>query len=466
MRPAHLAVVPALETGSSLAGPALNLPDEFWTARPVLRHIRDAARSRFASPDAVLGAVLARQSAYLNPGDNVDLYSTGNGAPMTVFAIILGHPGTGKGQAVRCATDLLTVPKHLTDEFRARSLGSGEGMIEAYYGMADDIGPKGEPVKVRAQVRSNVLFELDEGESLLKVITGRSGTTVAQMIRSAWSGENLGQANASAERDRQLLAGGYSMGLVIGFQPDTIGPLFDPKQVGGGTPHRFLFCSALDPDAPEELPPWPGPLNSTPTNSGPRPDAPPVQHVLKDRAIRAEIIATRRAVLTGHTTLSEQDTHATQFRGRIAAHLARWDGRQDVTAEDWELAGMVMGTSAAVRDSAIAHGRSLAAREAEERAQRVVSVGVRTADAVAENTEKREQVAFTNCVSVLVRRVARDANVPAVEHRQLKDASGRYRAHFSAALDYAVDRGYLVPEKAGRGNRYRVGPNAPEVLDA
>jgi hypothetical protein len=86
-----LLALPGTETPD--AGP--NLPDEFWTARPVLEHIRAAARARMAPPDAVLGAALARQGAYATPGDGVDL-GIGRPTPFTVFAVLYGPPGAGK----------------------------------------------------------------------------------------------------------------------------------------------------------------------------------------------------------------------------------------------------------------------------------------------------------------------------------------------------------------------------------
>ncbi len=46
-----------------IARPAAGLDDSFWTARPILDHVRQAARSRLVAPQAVLGAILARIAA-------------------------------------------------------------------------------------------------------------------------------------------------------------------------------------------------------------------------------------------------------------------------------------------------------------------------------------------------------------------------------------------------------------------
>jgi Bifunctional DNA primase/polymerase, N-terminal len=445
-----------------------NLPVEFWEARPVLRHIRAAAQCRFTSPDAVLGAVLARESAYAHPRNGVDL-GLGGSSPLTVFSILLGPPAAGKGRSLRCAADILPVPGWLVG-FQQRSLGSGEGMVEAYYGLVlPPPGPDGKPGKggkVHKQIRANVLFVHDEGEALVKIITGRSGTTIAQTIRSAWSGESIGQANASAERDRQLDEGGYSIGLVVAFQPDTIGPLFDPTQVGGGTPHRFLFVSALDPAAPDDPSPWPGPL-VVPEPHDPelvrqRSPGTPTRYVLTDEKVRAEIQATRRAVLRGQVEIPEQDTHATLLRGRVAAHLARWDGRTNITGEDWRLAGMVVATSGRLRDSAIEHGQARAARDAEVRKRshvdRQVAASVATADAIERRTEQR----VARGAAVLARKV-RDADPKGLTRRAMKDAAGRYRDVFDAALGNAESRGWITSYRGGRGLRYRPGPNVGDV---
>ena len=440
----------------------LYLPEGFWHARPVLTHIRQAAESRMAGPDAVFGNCLARQGAYVHHGDTVDLRGKGFGVPLSIFAVLYGGPGAGKGESASCCQDLMPVPGHLVD-FRERSIGSGEGLIEAYYGLETEYDDQGNPgkAKVRRQVRHNVLFRVDEGEALTKLISGRTGTTLAETIRSAWSGENIGQANASADRDRQLLRGQYSIGMQIGFQPSSIGPLFDQQQTGGGTPHRFLYFSALNPNTPDDEPAWPGPLDL--------PEMPhpwiATQYQLEDEAIREEIRNERRAALRGEATVSEQDKHATQMRGRVAAHLARWDGRIAVNAEDWHLAGMVMATSAAVRDSAIEHGRNEAAAEAQERKRTFVDRTVSAHQAVAAFEEQEQLKRVSRGAAVLARRV--DKENGAVKHSDLRAAAGRYKKQFAGCLSYAIDAGWITRNgELGAGAEYVCGPNLAEVPDA
>jgi hypothetical protein len=204
----------------------LNLPATFWESRPSLRHVRDAAWSAFASPDAVLGNLLAREGAYAAPGDGVDL-GIGRPAPLTTYVVAYSPPGGGKTTAARVAAELRPPSADLTTAgYRERPLGTGEGMVTSFMALRPDKDDPEGKAKTMQQVRHNVLFVMDEGEALFRS-NARSGTTVMQTLRAMWSGVTVGQANASAERDRQLDAGKYSTGLVLNFQPDTIGPLFD-----------------------------------------------------------------------------------------------------------------------------------------------------------------------------------------------------------------------------------------------
>ena len=77
------------------AGAGLNLPAEFWDARPVLAHIRQAAHSRLLSPDAVLAAVLARVAAATPPLWKLPAVVGGTSTVSTYVALV-GPPGTGK----------------------------------------------------------------------------------------------------------------------------------------------------------------------------------------------------------------------------------------------------------------------------------------------------------------------------------------------------------------------------------
>lgn len=444
----------------------LNLPAEFWDARTALRHVRVAAWSRCCSPDAVFGNLLAREGAYAHPGDGVDL-GTGDPSPLTTYAVPYGPPGTGKTTAARVAGQLRPPPRYLVG-FRERPLGSGEGMIAAYLQLVAPDGDDGRPdpkaPKVLTQVRDNVLFVMDEGEALLKS-AGRSGSTVMQTLRAMWSGAAAGQANASADRDRQIDAGKYSTGAVLNFQPDTIAPLFDADQVGGGTPHRFVFLSATDPNIPDVMPEWPGELEVPGLADGGLArqwsGGGPVTFRLVDDGVRADIRARRLAVARGDVQIAEQDTHTTLVRGRVAAILARWDGRTDITGDDWRLAGTVVETSARVRDAAIAHGRDRAAREAREAVESYVQREGKAEVARLAAVESHTDARIVRGAAVLARKVWDAAG--GLDGRGLNNALGsRYRELRRAVLDHAAAEGWVVlPPEGERGGRYLRGPSQP-----
>ena len=467
IQPPLLASVPTGPEGSEEApdGAGLNLPASFWQERESLRHIEQAARARWASPDAVLGVAFARLSSYLHPADTVDL-GIGCG-PLSVFTIVYGPSSAGKGTAARTGAELLVPPESVAlGTFRERPLGSGEGITESYFAMVTESGATGKSVKVHKQVRSNVLFTADEGEAVLKT-AGRKGTTIATTIRRAWSGEILGEANATAERDRQLERGAYAIGMILAFQPATIASLFDENEVGGGTPQRFLFFAADDdslPEAPpEDLPEWPGVLTVPTVRLAP---GEPCRFALNDEDARQEVRMTRWRGLRRQHEPGQLDGHELQQRGRVAALLALLEGRWLITGDDWRLAGEVVQTSARVRAAAVRYGVEQAAKRAQaaddrhvRREERVEAARLTVADLAVE-----QRVAHV--AALLARKVLRDAAAEGLVKRKLYDAAGRYRRDTAAALEHAVSSGWLVVEEAGRSARYRVGPRIGEVVEA
>jgi hypothetical protein len=220
------------------------IPDEFWKARDVYGQIRQAAHARMVSGDAVLHTALARISAMREP----TLYiANGFGkSSANYFAAPVGPSGTGKSVAANTLDELLPLPVYLAgpDAFAdGVPIGTGEGIVEAYMGMEPD-----EEGKVRrAQVRRNAFMFVDEGETFTKLCE-RTGSVLATTIRSGWVGQTIGQQNASNDRTRILRKGAYSLGMAIGFQPETALPLI--LDTATGTAQRFAWASAVDPAVP------------------------------------------------------------------------------------------------------------------------------------------------------------------------------------------------------------------------
>jgi hypothetical protein len=325
------------------------LPDAFWTSRPVLAHIRAAAWSRQRCPDAVLGAVLARVAA-LVPHDLGLPAIVGAEAGLGLLVALIAPPGTGKSTAVAIGAELL--PEGPGAGLVTLPVGSGEGLAEAMY-ETRHVTVEGKRQTERTLAHRNVLQVIDEGHKAL-TIGARQGSTLFATWRSVFSGQPLGEANASAERTRTVPAGGYSVGIVALFQPDVLGPLF--ADLATGTPQRFLYLWATSPEIParQDAPPWPGALEfEVDTQRAARElFATRQYHARVHVAVRAAIEADDLARARGITSQDDWTGHRNLVRLKVAAFLGLLDGRPEVMPDDWRLAGMVLDVSDAVRRAA------------------------------------------------------------------------------------------------------------------
>lgn len=434
------------------AASRLLLPEEFWASRKVLQHIRQAAHARNRSGDIVLAGVLARLAAMLPPEIKAD---TGVGGPasMNLYVILLGASGTGKSSAAWIPAHLLLPPPRV--EFMdGLPLGSGEGLAEAY--MGDQVieseetyktGPrKGEPkVKiVRGQVRHRALFYADEGESLTKQMFGRNGTTVGESLRRAWSGGTLGQFNGKEVNSRVVEAGSYSLGLVVGFQPETAVPLLE--DFAAGTPQRFLWFHTLDPSIPEHLLTDPGPLHLPLIRNG-------FGHKPKitfDREILHQIRAEDRLRVMGEITPAPLDSQKPVTLVKVAVLLAILESRLHVGMTDWQLAHTVWETSCHVRDWVMAYGSRQRAEEHEQKTAAYVDRELRTHRAKSTADTKVKRIAKN------IARHAHGGRAKTVGEARVRIAL-RDRDLFGTALEYAEGEGWI--EVAG--DKITPGDSAP-----
>lgn len=423
------------------------LADEFWTSRPVLAHIRQAAQARLASPDVVLGSVLARLSAsvpfnYELPGIR------GGSATLNTFAVSVGSSGAGKSSGNKVAAELLSMPADVIEA----PLGSGEGLAELYMGEVE-IEEGGKKVKKRQQVANNVFIYVDEGAQMIDMMS-RKGATLGESLRRAWSGETLGQSNATSDRTRHVRGGMYALGLFVGFQPEVAGHLL--KEMTHGTPQRFLWLSANDPNAPDDDVEWPGELE--------RPTIPNaiqaahrqmrggfIRYTLDVHPdIREPLRREQRRRLRGDVALDEFDSHRPLHMLKIAGLLAILDGRLDVDLEDWRLATMVWETSCRVRTRVIAD-----VRRHEEAAE----------NARVERHATREQAAEVarQDAGKKVQRIGRKlalyvhAEDGLLRSRLRGKLPGRERPLFDGAIEYAIDEGWVVEQDG----RYMCGASKP-----
>lgn len=436
----------------------LNLPPEFWGARPVLKQIQLAAHSRLVGADVVLHSVLTRLSA-LWPHQLKINNGIKDGACANLFSAAVGPSGSGKTSGISVARSLLPRPPWLDRaEFADdRPLGTGEGIAEVYMGTKsvpkkDDHGVvlqdlKGaiKTEKVRAQVIHNALMHADEGEALAKLIE-RSGATVGETLRRAWIGGTIGQSNGRVETTRVVEQGRYSLGMLIGFQPETAQPLL--ADVAAGTPQRFLWCWASDPTIPDEDVPDPGPLRDVWPASQPDGNAwiigaavADLRAVTFDPAIIAEIKPEVRAVARGELVLPPLDSHRPLMLVKLSTLLAQLDGRRDVTAEDWRLARIVWDASRRVQDHLVAFGQAMAGKAAADRRAAHSAQETEATLAVLEAREDRDRHQIERVAIAVSRRVQGEGPLTAGAIR--KRLNSRDRSLAVDALLIATERGWL-----------------------
>lgn len=456
--------VPSVPTAPPAVGGSLTLPAEFWEARETLRRVRQAAHSRVRSADVVLAGLLCRLAALAPHTLRAD---TGIGTPasLNLFAAVVGPSGGGKSSGLSVTRDLIKADASL-EEF---PLGSGEGIAESFMGEVDE--PTGDMNKdgsaktkrVRKQVRHCALFHSDEGASLNKLIE-RSGSTVGETLRSAWSGEAIGQKNGRVETTRTIPSRSYAMGLLIGYQPSTVLPLLADFEAG--TPQRFLYVWAVDPTIPsrQHRVPWPGELPNpfpagVPTTLPPpgtlvaAPSLPDLAPVTFDEAILDELYDQEHAKSTGtlpagHWLLDESgrlDPFRSQhpvLKVKAASLLALLESRRHVNAEDWQLAQVLLDTSDAVRGYLQALAREAAGKA------RAASLA---AEAEAEQYRAHARASVSAALDLTAeRRLAVRIAVWVHEGGPLtvgairKRAASRDRAMVEPAVEIAIESGWLA----------------------
>lgn len=417
--------------------PRIILPGDFWDARPVLAHIRRAAHARSRSADAVLGGLLARLASLLPHTIAVDTGVGGDLVSLNFYTAIVGPPGSGKSSSASIPARLLPAPP-LLDYRDGLPIGSGEGIAAAYMGdVVVETGRfdrNGDPVTTTeyGQARHNALFYIDEGESLIRLMRERNGSTLGETIRRGWTGDTLGQANAKKETRRIIPAGSYCLGLVVAFQPDSALPLLDEAPLG--TPQRFLWVSAIDPSIPDDFvaPPSPLALNLAIFQYGSNRGFGDKPRMSFPTGILRKLHAEDRARQRGQATIEQIDAHKPLMLVKVACLLAILDDRLDVTEEDWELAHVVWGTSCVIRDGLIERGRRLAAAERERQTR-----------LYAEREVRAHEAKVASDVARWIARRVHDAGQSVTRGSLNKRLPSRDRGYLDEALHYAAQREWI-----------------------
>lgn len=416
------------------------LPTEFFDERPSLQRIRQAAYARRRSASAVLLATLARVAAVTPPTVVLPAISGGVGS-LNFLGGIVSRSGGGKSSSNSVARELLPIDRK--DVVADVPPGSGEGLAELFFEMTSEEGPDGKTRKVKRKTKTGALVYLDEGQALAEM-GNRKGATLLPVLRSAWSGELIGQSNATQETHRVLQAHDYRLAIIVGFQLEYAADLMG--DTGGGTPQRFVFASAIDPNIPDERPPFPEPIEI---------DVPAMvasgTEIEFDPGVFDEIDQRALAAARGDHEPDSLDTHADLVRMKVAALLGILDDRLSVTADDWRLAGVVMSRSNSIRRWAIEH--HAAQQRSSERAY-----AVKLADRAAVVDDSAEQRALISGAKSIGRKVHNTQGECAKRDLQSAAASKhRKLVSVDEMISYAVDQGWIEMV----GDRYQPGESRP-----
>ena len=234
--------VPASSAPRSLA----EINKEFWPwpGRYGLLAIFDFARARRVSPWALLAEVLLRVVVRIPPAVQLPALVGGN-ASLNLFAGIVGRSGQGKGTAAAAARDVIDVGWQIA----GKGIGSGEGLVKLF-GKADKDGN----VARISYCELLSIYEIDSFGAQQR----RSGATIGAELRKTFSGEPIGFAYADNTKRVLIEAHSYRLCVSAGIQPGRGAVLLDDEDAG--TPQRFVWLPATDPDAPDVRPDDPAPL--------------------------------------------------------------------------------------------------------------------------------------------------------------------------------------------------------------
>ena len=322
------------DDGDEESEPAPDLTDldaGFWGARESLAAIYAMAHARLCSPWSVFGVTLCRALATVPPWITLPPVVGGRGS-LNFFTALVGPSGTGKGASASVAGELLPV------EVFGAPLGSGEGITHVYVKNVKQDGRL-----VTEQHRTAAMFRMDEVDSVA-ALTNRTGATLMPVVRSGFSGEEIGFSYADPTKRLIVPAHSYRMTLYVGVQPARAGSLL--SEADGGTPQRFIWMPTTDPRI--------GTLNVDEEPSALElPDAVDWDHYPKSMDIPLVVRETLRSqhIARQQGKGNALDGHALFTREKVAAGLAVLDGRQYMNAEDWELSGIVMRISDMTRTS-------------------------------------------------------------------------------------------------------------------
>jgi Protein of unknown function (DUF3987) len=399
----------------------LQASTNFWTMRPILTHVHTFARARRASPWAVLGVVLARVCV-ATPPFVVLPPLVGSTVSLNTFVGLVGPSGSGKDAAARAAEDAV-----LLGHLDTTGVGSGEGVAHQFVFYRK---PKGADAGGMEQYRTALLMTAPEVDTV-SALHHRQASTLLSELRKTWNGDALGYAYVDPTKRLTLPRHKYRLCLIVGVQPERAAPILDSAD--SGTPQRFLWLPATDPEMPDTAPTEPQPWTGWRLPKWPYANA-HGQVVLAVCQTAEDMIDSAR-IARARGNGDALDGHGLLCRLKVAALLGILEGRADVNDEDWRLAGVIANKSDATRLGVVETLRSVtrAVNAARGRAE-----GERSAIA----SETVEEAAVRRIAPRILSKLAA-APIGISRSALRRSFTSRDRGYLDAAIDPLIETGQV-----------------------
>ncbi len=395
---------------------------------PELQYIRNLARSRLVSPWALLATMIGRATASTDPQLKIPAFIGTPGSLNQMWALV-GPSGSGKSATLGIADEIFPAPPGIV----TANPSSGEGLVTLFINVEKGIS---------LQTATKAMSVIDEiGQ--LGAQQSRTGSTLASILRTAWSGGGLSTHSADKDRRRNLKPHSYRYVFIAGVQYSTAHIIMD--DAGAGTPQRFIFMPSTDKHAPSHDIPDPDSNPFThwrlPTHS----DLIGYPDHVRDfvRSNRRDNLADKANALDGHSILT---------RLKVAAGLAILHRTTTVTQQIWDISGHVMRMSDRTRtriEDAIA----------QQSAAKAQASGI----AEASKEEAKANHGLERATLTIARYVHK--HPAGVTRKQAKDAAGRWKTLASEAINVAIERGYItatpIEYNGVQGHEYHPGAITP-----
>lgn len=222
-----------------------DLEEEFFSSHPVLKRIHYEAYRYQNDPWTLTAQILNNMLSYvpschvLTTKSGIAPTNTAGGGSLNNALAVIASTTAGKSDSVNQANALLP-------PLDRRDLGNstGQSLLKEFIEVKE-LKVDGRKVYEQLRVRDSVTLLYHEAAQLFAE-GDRSGSPIYPILRMLVFGQSVSNGTSDRSRYALLRAGTYRFTMTLLGQPGTVGKLFSPAEIQGGTPGRFLTinCSA------------------------------------------------------------------------------------------------------------------------------------------------------------------------------------------------------------------------------